>query len=557
MNPISLSLSLSVSLLFPTLQLDCLLYAIFSWCYSRIESDPSEAKRLFAILLPVFERHILATYKSKFTQFVIFLVCGLDPLAQRQQQQQTNNSIGRRSGSIGDDFRDDDDNHSNNNEEEEASHDDPDENHEIQLYRDFATRLIKIVLDPSRAFVGRQAAVCYLASFVSRASFVCAETACETVSVLLRWAETYIKTWEKSSSLLADGRECSVHSLFYTVCQAAFYIMCFRGETAMRYFHRAERYHAAGTRNETNEQGHDGDDDDGQYHDVDDHGDNGNVEDGDFPDLEHVDIGAGRWEKLCDHPLEPLRYCLSSVREEFIDVAERHKLVNRTCLTTMKAIVGTCSRRPILNSKAKQKRRNIGRAIATPFSKPKRVRKQGGVGGIGQGSNPLDSFFPFDPFLLRHSHHFIAQHYRAWDDCIDEEDAADAAMDEFDETDPVPHINGVGSYDGEESEVDAEEDENDADDNDSDVEHETVDENDVDDEDGTMASSVDQEDGSMYGVSVASSAVAMSIVSMTTTQPSTDGTISPTPSTVQMTGRAEQWLTMRRDRAFSIGDGSW
>ena len=105
--------------------------------------------------------------------------------------------------------------------------------------------------------------------------------------------------------------------------------------------------------------------------------------------------------------------------------------------------------------------------------------------------------------------------------------------------------------------MDAEEDENDADDNDSDVEHENVDENDVDDEDGTMASSVDQEDGSMYGVSVASSAVAMSIVSMTTTQPSTDGTISPTPSTVQMTGRAEQWLTMRRDRAFSIGDGSW
>merc|ERR1711976_145058 len=38
----------------------------------------------------------------------------------------------------------------------------------------------------------------------------------------------------------------------------------------------------------------------------------------------------------------------------------------------------------------------------------------GGVGGLGKGSNPLDSFFPFDPYLLRRSYDFVEPHYRDW-----------------------------------------------------------------------------------------------------------------------------------------------
>jgi len=43
-----------------------------------------------------------------------------------------------------------------------------------------------------------------------------------------------------------------------------------------------------------------------------------------------------------------------------------------------------------------------------------RKRQKGGVGGLGKGSNPLDSFFPFDPYLLRLSYPIIGQWYLGW-----------------------------------------------------------------------------------------------------------------------------------------------
>lgn len=42
---------------------------------------------------------------------------------------------------------------------------------------------------------------------------------------------------------------------------------------------------------------------------------------------------------------------------------------------------------------------------------PSRVTK---AGGLGRGSNPLDSFFPFDPYLLRRSHVYVDTIYNTW-----------------------------------------------------------------------------------------------------------------------------------------------
>lgn len=42
---------------------------------------------------------------------------------------------------------------------------------------------------------------------------------------------------------------------------------------------------------------------------------------------------------------------------------------------------------------------------------PSRVTK---AGGLGRGSDPLDSFFPFDPYLLRRSHVYVASMYNSW-----------------------------------------------------------------------------------------------------------------------------------------------
>lgn len=42
---------------------------------------------------------------------------------------------------------------------------------------------------------------------------------------------------------------------------------------------------------------------------------------------------------------------------------------------------------------------------------PSRVTE---AGGLGRGSNPLDSFFPFDPYLLRRSHAYVDTIYNTW-----------------------------------------------------------------------------------------------------------------------------------------------
>ena len=177
---------------------------------------------------------------------------------------------------------------------------------ESVLYREFAAKLIDIVLDPYRATVTRQTGACYLASFVSRAHFVCAETVRESVDALLRWAEAYVASLSGAVPLhAADAREQSRrHSLFYTVCQAAFYIMCFRGSEAVHLGRRDST-----TANDTTA--------------------------GPSDAAVRVDLGADRWTKICAHPLLPLRYCLESVRLEFLRISKMFSLIEDQTLNQL------------------------------------------------------------------------------------------------------------------------------------------------------------------------------------------------------------------------------
>ena len=316
---------------------------LFRYVESRVQNDPHALSKLFHILVPVFESTILTTHRSKFVQFILFYLCGIVPS-------------------------------------------DVDQPHD--LYRDFAGRLIEAVLDPLRATVTRQSAACYLASFVSRANYACPETTCEVVSALLRWAETYMAVLEQGTT--TPGRNdvrslCELHSLFYTVCQAAFYIMCFRGTDAVQYFREAVKY----------------------WENTD------KTRDSLYPDLDHIDIAPERWEKICGHKLQPLRFCLESVREEFIFFAESFTLLPPKLLKNLDLDAQLQSSRP--------KRR--GTLINTPVTSLAGRRQTGGVGGLGRGSNPLDSFFPFDPYLLKQSHIFVDSLYRNWEGRVDAEDA--------------------------------------------------------------------------------------------------------------------------------------
>ena len=70
----------------------------------------------------------------------------------------------------------------------------------------------------------------------------------------------------------------------------------------------------------------------------------------------------------------------------------------------------------------------LARSESAPGSLSKAPRSNGGGGGGGGGgvssvsgagefnrANPLESFFPFDPYLLRASHAFVADIYQEWE----------------------------------------------------------------------------------------------------------------------------------------------
>lgn len=347
---------------------------------------------IYLLLSRVFESAIIITHKSKFVQFLILHVCGIEAKAVVT----TNHAM---SGSG-----------------------EPVE--EALLYREFASKLIDVILDPYRGTVTRQSGACYLASFVSRAPFVCAETACESVDALLRWAEAYIHSLGSLSVHAPDAREqCCLHSLFYTVCQSAYYIMCFRGAEVVRLVR-------------------------------------GSPEKGNAGLLSHLDLSASRWTKICAHPLLPLRYCLESVRSEFLRISNVLSLLDG-------AVLERLGKDELRSSVTRQQRKKKIASLITTAATLEKERLRGGVGGLGGGTNPLDSFFPFDPYLLRRSHSHVEPYYKHWDGGVSENDIADDNDEDRESADVVDGSDDDAGSQNNSSDSDHSDSDSDADDTES------------------------------------------------------------------------------------------
>ena len=350
------------------LKLDTLMYLTFQNLAASAKLISTQD--LYKMIIPAFDSVILTTHRSKFVQFVIFFLCGLDNDANGNQG---------------------------------ASNENDDENTQNILSREFAAKLIDLVLDPLNPSINRQSAACYLASFVSRSKAVCISTACEAVSAILRFAEAYMDTYHTEalarnarrgatagfgSGLQSNSSKVSTHSLFYTVCQAAFYIMCFRGKQCIQYYKKAIDYHSS----------------------LDNHAENDDDESHIllYPEPSFIDISSKRWTRLASHHLNPLKYCLESVRGEFLLLSDRFELIDAEILN--KLIIEDRKMASGNKTGSQVKKPTAIRTAATLEKK----RMTGGVGGLGRGSNPLDSFFPFDPYLLRRSYFFVEPYYRHW-----------------------------------------------------------------------------------------------------------------------------------------------
>jgi RNA polymerase I-specific transcription initiation factor RRN3 len=140
-----------------------------------LERGKAARRAQFNTLLKVFDRTILRTFKSRYTQFLVFWYASLDP-----------------------DFSD--------------------------LFQGML--IDRALLDASKSQVERAAAASYLASFVSRASFVGRDSARDVVDFLCGFMQNHldiVDQWLKLGELPAGQ-----HGHFYSVAQAVFLIFCFR-----------------------------------------------------------------------------------------------------------------------------------------------------------------------------------------------------------------------------------------------------------------------------------------------------------------------------------------
>ncbi|KAI7898008.1 RNA polymerase I-specific transcription initiation factor RRN3 [Cokeromyces recurvatus] len=148
-----------------------LTFQYFAKCaYSASQDVQNE---IFHALVDIFDRAVLKTLKSRYTQFLLFYFCSLN----------------------------------------------------VNLYSDyFLEHLIQHITDPLKPNVTRVAASAYISSYVARAKFLEPNTIQRVVLTLSNWCDAYVDQYESQ----VQGLDCKKHDVFYAVVQAIMYIFCFR-----------------------------------------------------------------------------------------------------------------------------------------------------------------------------------------------------------------------------------------------------------------------------------------------------------------------------------------
>ncbi|VVC30426.1 RNA polymerase I specific transcription initiation factor RRN3 [Cinara cedri] len=150
-------------------------------CHNIVDSLVwDNTKSLYHDLLSVFENEILPTYNSCYIQYVIYYFLSF----------------------------------------------------KMTLADNFSNWLWKKCCDVSSPITLRQAAAGYLASFLCRAPFVSNNVLKNILSEIAFWCNNYINNVDKSVKVVTEEllRE---HAVFYSICQAMFYIISFRHQDLM------------------------------------------------------------------------------------------------------------------------------------------------------------------------------------------------------------------------------------------------------------------------------------------------------------------------------------
>ncbi|TDL29829.1 RNA polymerase I-specific transcription initiation factor RRN3 [Rickenella mellea] len=143
-----------------------------------VERASALRRARFNALLAIFDRTILRTFKSRYTQFLIFWYSSLDP-----------------------EFAD--------------------------TFQGFLAQ--RALVDTATPTVTRAAAASYIASYVSRAQFVGLESARAVVSLLCRFLSNHLDVHDAVVGVESNQSQSAIqHAIFYAAAQALFLIFCFR-----------------------------------------------------------------------------------------------------------------------------------------------------------------------------------------------------------------------------------------------------------------------------------------------------------------------------------------
>lgn len=268
-------------------KLDVLIESLFNYVHDVTcingEHDLDAGTELFNELLVVFENVILPTHASSHVQFIMFLFCSFD-----------------------------------------------------QIYANSLLDVCwKKIEEANTPAILRQGCAAYVASFIARAKYIPISTVQTCMDLISHWIHCYIDMHDATSV----GPDANKYGVFYSVCQALFYMFVFRHK---------------------------------QLLDL----------DGGLKYIRKLNL-----DRIVTCRMNPLKICLPTVVKMFANITRHHEIV--FCYTIIER-----NNRMLLPVATKTTNRAV---LNLSYM------------------NQLDSYFPFDPYLLRRSGKSITTIYQEWE----------------------------------------------------------------------------------------------------------------------------------------------
>lgn len=245
------------------------------------------------------------------------------------------------------------------------------------LAEGFLDYLWKRFTNPSSCAVTRQICAYYIGSLLSRAKYISLNTCTAALQLIVTWIHNYMnKTTNNYSNF-------DLHRTFYSLTQSLFYVIIFRHRSLFQ---------------------------EGQ--------------------LELLNlIKSWKLNDIINSKLNPLLYCLPTVRKKFARITYVNQIAY--CYSILDA--NNRISLPIVSS---TKSANLKRSFfqtddsfSNSLSNSKKTSNT--------NENPLDSFFPFDPYLLKRSKKFVdsiyLEYYQDEMDISSDEDSTDESESESDD----------------------------------------------------------------------------------------------------------------------------